>query len=279
MSRIFKIAAYILVTIFAIILILPIGWMVLGSFRTDEGIAKLPSDIIPDEWIIKHYVQLFDSPILRWTVNSLIVAFGGTSIMTLITCLAGYAFAKKKIKAKEPIFWILLSSIMIPGTATLVPLMILIKDMGLIDTLAGVMLPGLLSMVYIYFFRQYVQDIPNDYLDVAEIDGAGEFRKFFSVIVPLSKSAIVTIFLLSFMGSWNLYVWPLLVLFTPDKMTVPLGVQQIMYNEVFFRALSGLPNYGLMQAAGTYVLFPMVLLFTIGHRYFVKGLWGGGIKE
>ena len=277
MNRIVKLIAYILVTVFAIVLILPVGWMTLGAFRADDDFTKLRPEIIPERWVLSNFKLLFEQPMLRWTLNSIFVALAGTLSMTMVTCMAGYAFAKKIKKGGNTIFWILMASIMIPGTATLVPLFVLLKDLRLLDTLAGLIIPASFSIIFIFFYRQYVQDLPSELLDVADIDGAGELQKFFRIIIPLSKPAIMTIMILSFMGSWNSYVWPLMILFTPDKFTLPIGIQQVIYNDQFHR-VAGMPNYGLMQAAGLYMFVPMLVVFTLGHKYFVKGLWGGGNK-
>jgi len=278
MSTAIKVLAYIFITVFAIVLLLPISWMILGAFRTLEDSAKVPPELLPEKWVLTNFVDIFKYPVLKWTLNSFIVAAASAFAVTLVSTMAGYAFAKKKIRGKEPVFWILLASIMIPGTATLIPMFVLLKQIGLLDSLFGLILPASFSIVYIYFFRQYVQDIPDDYLHSAEIDGAGELQKFFRIIIPLSKPAVMTMAILTFVGSWNNFVGPLMILFSKDKFTLPLGIQQIFYNDQMLR-INSVPNYPLMQAAGVYMLFPMLIVFTLGHKYFVKGLWGGGIKE
>jgi len=278
MSTAIKVLAYIFITVFAIVLLLPISWMILGAFRTLEDSAKVPPELLPEKWVLTNFVDIFKYPVLKWTLNSFIVAAASAFAVTLVSTMAGYAFAKKKIRGKEPVFWILLASIMIPGTATLIPMFVLLKQIGLLDSLFGLILPASFSIVYIYFFRQYVQDIPDDYLHSAEIDGAGELQKFFRIIIPLSKPAVMTMAILTFVGSWNNFVGPLMILFSKDKFTLPLGIQQIFYNDQMLR-INSVPNYPLMQAAGVYMLFPMLIVFTLGHKYFVKGLWGGGVKE
>ena len=278
MSTTIKVLSYIFITVFAIVLLLPISWMILGAFRTLEDSAKVPPELLPEKWVLTNFVDIFKYPVLKWTLNSFIVAAASAFAVTLVSTMAGYAFAKKKIRGKEPVFWILLASIMIPGTATLIPMFVLLKQIGLLDSLFGLILPASFSIVYIYFFRQYVQDIPDDYLHSAEIDGAGELQKFFRIIIPLSKPAVMTMAILTFVGSWNNFVGPLMILFSKDKFTLPLGIQQIFYNDQMLR-INSVPNYPLMQAAGLYMLFPMLIVFTLGHKYFVKGLWGGGIKE
>ena len=278
MSTTIKVLSYIFITVFAIVLLLPISWMILGAFRTLEDSAKVPPELLPEKWVLTNFIDIFKYPVLKWTLNSLFVATVSALTVTLVSTMAGYAFAKKKIRGKEPIFWILLASIMIPGTATLIPMFVLLKQIGLLDSLFGLILPASFSIVYIYFFRQYVQDIPDDYLHSAEIDGAGELQKFFRIIIPLSKPAVMTMAILTFVGSWNNFVGPLMILFSKDKFTLPLGIQQIFYNDQMLR-INSVPNYPLMQAAGVYMLLPMLIVFTIGHKYFVKGLWGGGIKE
>jgi len=278
MSTTIKVLSYIFITVFAIVLLLPISWMILGAFRTLEDSAKVPPELLPEKWVLTNFIDIFKYPVLKWTLNSFIVAAASAFAVTLVSSMAGYAFAKKKIRGKEPIFWILLASIMIPGTATLIPMFVLLKQIGLLDSLFGLILPASFSIIYIYFFRQYVQDIPDDYLHSAEIDGAGELQKFFRIIIPLSKPAVMTMAILTFVGSWNNFVGPLMILFSKDKFTLPLGIQQIFYNDQMLR-INSVPNYPLMQAAGLYMLLPMLIVFTLGHKYFVKGLWGGGIKE
>ena len=277
MNKIIKLIAYILVSVIAVILIVPVGLMVIGAFKPFSDFLKVPPEILPETLTLIHFKTLFTYPVLKWTLNSIFVAFVWTTLMTLVTSMTGYAFAKKEFKFKEPIFLILLTSLMIPGTVTLVPMFILMKDLHLLDTLASQIIPALVSVTMIYFYRQFVQDIPSEILDVADIDGAGELQKFFRIIIPLSKPALITVFILSFMGSWNNYVSALMYLLSPENFTLPLGIQKVLYDDMVMRVM-GFQNYGLMHAAGLFMLLPMVIVFTLAHKYFEKGLWGGGHK-
>ena len=277
MNRVVKLIAYILVTIFAFVLILPILWMVVGAFKTTPDFLKKAPEILPEIWKLDNFKRLFTFPVLQWMMNSFFVATITSLAVIIISTTAGYAFAIKIKKGAEPVFWILMCSMMIPATGTMVPTYVLISNLGLVDRLAGLIIPGMFSIVYIFFYRQYVRDIPTEIIDVADIDGAGEIQKFVRIILPLSKPAVITMFLLTFIGKFNGYMWPLIILMSENKWTLPLGTQRILLNDQLQR-IQGLPNYGLQSAAGLFLLIPMVLVFTIGHKYFVKGLWGGGNK-
>ena len=268
-----KYLGYAALTIVALVLLTPTLLLIEGAFRTGDDMVV---HLIPHSMTLSNFVTLFAYPVFRWFANSALVSIASTALMTSAVVMAGYAFAKKTVPAKEAIFWAMLASMMIPATVVFVPTFVILKNVGLINSLWGLILPAILSVQMIFFFRQYISAMPNDFLDSAAIDGCGEIGTFLRVVVPMSLPAIATIGLLNVTASWGAFLWPNAILFTPERYTLPVGIQRILFNEAIFRSRNALePDFGLIMAASTFTLAPVVALFTIFHKAFVKGLWGG----
>jgi len=274
-----KYIAYTLLTIVAFVLLWPTLMLVVGSIRTDDGLVSSVLEIIPRDITLVNYRQVFRYTILRWTQNSIFTAAGAAILTAFVVMTAGYAFAKKPIPGKEIIFWTMLGAMMVPGTVTFVPMYVLMLKLGLLNTLWGIILPSGLQISFIFYMRQFLSDLPDSFLDAAEIDGCGELRTFSHVVFPLARPGLATIVLLTTLGQWNSFLWPLTVLFDREKFTLPVGIQQILFEDAMLRSLSQFePQFGLMMAGGTYLMIPGVILFIVFNRYFVRGLWGGSMR-
>jgi multiple sugar transport system permease protein len=261
-----------------IILLIPTIGIVLGSIRTDQGLAKSPPDFIPRELTLENYKRLFAYPIGEWAWNSVKILVLSTALMLVVTLFAGYGFAKYNSPIKEKIFWLLIATMLIPAAATFIPGFVVIKKLGLVNTHGALIYTGAMSIPFIFYYRRYIEKIPNDFIDMATIDGCNELRIFTSIILPLTIPAISTIIILTVLPKWNDFMTPLLYLFTPDKFTLPLGIQQVLYSDAMQRQNDFVPNFGLMMAGGTVMFAPMMIVFYLFKNSFAKGLWGGGLK-
>ena len=264
---------FILVLIFVILLIIPLIYMVGGSFHPNIELLNIPPPIISRSMTLENYVNVFQYPILRWTLNSIIVAFCGSVLGCGINLLAGYAFAKKKFFGKEVIFNLFLITLIIPMQITLIPSFLIIKGLGLYNSLGAVILPCGLSAFAVFMFRRFIETIPDEYFMMATIDGCNEFQKITRILIPLVAPAIATILLLSFVGIWNNYLWQMIVLGDVELKTLPLGIVEIIHHENMADP-SGAPGYGTMTATGVFGLLPVLLVFIFGQKYYLKGLFG-----
>jgi len=257
---------------------MPLVWMVAGSFQPNTYLFRVPPSIITKNMGLFNYLKLTFYPIFRWTLNSFIVSIGSTLLALMINLLAGYSFGKKNFRGKEVLFTVLLFTLIIPGQITLIPSFLIIKNLGIYNTLWAVILPSGTSAFTIYLFRQYIEKIPDEFFDMARIDGAGEFQKFFKILIPLSAPIIATVLIIGFIGQWNNFLWQMVVLSKDKLITVPLGVANILIEENR-KQTNGLPGYGTMLAAATYSFIPMLIVFIAGQKYYMKNIFGGGVKH
>ncbi len=258
----------------ALLTMLPIAWMVYSSFKTTTEIFKFPPWLPPAEWSFKNYeILLTKWPFPYWYVNSLIYA-GVVTVFVLFFCsLAGFAFAKYNFRAKNVLFIILIGSTMIPFQLILIPLFILISRIDWVNHPASMIVPWMAPAFGIFLMRQYIQAVPTDLMESARIDGASEFRIYAQVIVPLVRPGLTTLAILTFLSSWNSFIWPLMVLTRSKIVTLPVGMAS-MRNQ----ATGGATPYDEMMAAATMVSVPVILLFIALQRYFISGLTIGAVK-
>ena len=272
-----------IVIIFALVLTFPIAWMISGSFKSAKESQAIPPTLLPPNPTLYNYDLIFEFyPILRWTFNSLLVCVVVTVNTVLINTAAAYGFEKKKWRWKEIVFWPFLISMMLPGQITLIPAYLLIRAMGLYDNLLALIVPSMVSAFMIFFYRQYLKTFPDEILYVAEIDGAGEIRKYFQILLPLTKPALATMAILTFMGSWQNFLWPLILLPSEENKTLIVGIAEIVAAESQMAAVKharmGIVNYGLISAGATIAFVPMLIIFAICNRHFIKSLYSGGLK-
>jgi multiple sugar transport system permease protein len=252
--------------------------MLSGSFKPATRAIMMPPEIIPRHLTFENYIYLFEEPVVIWIFNSFVVAILGVIGAMLINTMAGYAFAKKKIPAKEIIFWCFVASMMIPGQINFIPLFLLIKKIGLYNTRAAMIIPGLSSAFFIFFLRQYLKDFPNDLLWTAEIDGCSELGKFFRVVIPLSKPGIAVMATMAFIGHWMNFFWQLVIVNKDSMKTLPVGVATLVLSEKLYMKY-GVPNYGLSTAGATMSFLPLFIVFILFQKYFQQGIFEGALKE
>ena len=249
----------------------PLLWMISVSFMQPGESNALPPPLWPAKPTLANYQQLLaQTGIVRYFVNSLVVATGVTASSLLFNLMAGYAFAKLKFKGRDKLFQALLAALVIPGQVAMMPLFLMLKTLGLVNTWAGVILPGMAGVFGIYLVRQYARSLPDALLEAARMDGAGEWRIFWMIVLPLLKPVIVTLAVFGFLGSWNDFMWPLIVLTDADLHTLPVAIASLSREHV--------ADGELMMAGAVVTVMPVLLLFLALQKHYMAGLMMGGVK-
>ncbi len=257
-----------------LVMMFPFFWMVSSSFKTTEQIFQ-PATFFPTSMDFSNYKRLFANwPFNHWVMNSLIVALVTTALALIITSLSGYAFAKYYFNGRGKLFALLLSSTMIPFPLLVVPLFVITSRLGLTNTTASLVLPFIAPPVGIFLMKQYAEYIPNALLDSARIDGASEVRIFAQIALPIMKPGLASLGIITFINSWNNFLWPLIAIRKESAMTLPLG----MANMLTGVSAGSAPPYGPAMAASTLVCIPTVAIFLLVQKYYIKGLTAGAIK-
>ena len=267
--------SFIILLFVSIIWMVPIVWGISTSLKTTLDIASNPISLIPKQISFANYSEIFtktDTPVLRWMLNSFIIAVAYTGLYLLFASLAAYAFSVLKWKGKEKLFWIVLSTTMIPAVINLVPLITMMIDFGWFGTWWALIIPGLGGVFGMFLLRQFFLGIPSELIDSAKIDGLGAFGIFKKVVLPLSKSAFMVAGLFAFLGSWNDYLWPLIVLSGEDMsmQTLPVGLSKIASTYNY--------NYGLTMAAAILSIIPVVIVYAFTQDMIIEGVSRAGIK-
>lgn len=262
-----------LAMLFGLVLtLLPFWWMVMASFMPNGEASTFPPRFWPSQWSLGQYQTLYERlQIGRFFLNSLILASGVTLVSLLVNSMAGYAFAKFAFRGKKTIFASLLASLVIPGQVTMLPVFLLLKHMGLLNSYFGIIIPGMASIFGIFLIRQYLQGIPDSLIEAARIDGAGDFKIYWRIVLPLAMPILVTLALFTFMGTWNDFLWPLIVLNRQDMYTLPVAIANLMGEHA--------PDPELMMAGAVVTILPILILFMALQKYYIQGILMGGLKE
>ena len=263
---------YVVLTIGVIAMIIPFVWMILGSFKTTTEIRQYPTEFIPRDPTLDNYTELFVRlDFTTFFLNSFIVAVFVTIGNIVFSSMIGYALAKLEFRGKKLLFALVLGTLMIPGVVTFVPLFVLTANLGLVNSYPGLILPFLITPLGVFLMRQFMLSLPDDIIEAARIDGASEWRIFLRVIMPLCGPAVATLTILTFLGSWNNFLWPLVVATTEDMYTLPVAL-------ALYSVTQNAAQYGLMMAGAVVVVVPVLILFVFLQRYFVQGIALTGIK-
>ena len=264
-------ARYLLLIAGAVLMVAPLLWMALASFKTLPEILRVPPTLLPESLHLDNYrTVLGDTAFVRYFLNSVLVA-GITVASVLVTSsMAGYAFAKFEFPGRRVLFVLVLATLMIPFQVRVIPLYVLASDLGLLDSYAGLVLPGLVDAFGIFLMRQYLQSIPSELIDAARVDGASELTIFVRIVLPLAKPALAALAIFSLVASWESFLWPLLVISSPDKYTLPLGLAQFSGRFV--------TRVDLQMAASALTILPMLIVFLIMQRRFIEGMATAGMK-
>jgi ABC-type glycerol-3-phosphate transport system permease component len=267
---------YIVLLAGSVAFLIPFVWMLTTSLKSQSEVMLLPIRWIPEKWLWSNYAKaLFGVvPFMTFYKNSLIVVAFDLIGDVLVCALTGYAFARLRAPGKSALFILVLSTLMLPEQVLLVPTYVLYKWLGWLDTLYGLIVPNLLasSAFFIFLFRQFFQSIHRELDDAAKIDGCGLFRIFWSIMMPLSQPVLVTVGILSFLGHWNSFLWPLILLKSEENYTVMIGLR---YFQSYNTESSNLP---LLMAASIVALIPCLVIFFVAQRNLIQGVVVSGVK-
>jgi len=269
--RLEAIALHALLFVGAALAAAPLLWMVSASFmRTGEANAS-PPPLLPRAPTLEHYHALFASQNLgRYLLNSTIISVGGTLLAVVITGLAGYAFAKLRFGKRDALFRALLVGMVVPGQVAMLPMFLELKQLGLINTLFGAMIPVLAPIYGVFLVRQYALSIPDDLLGAARLDGASEWRIFRSIVLPTIAPVLVTLGVFAFLSAWNDFMWPLIVLSDDARYTLPVALANLAGEHV--------QDVELMMAGAVVTVVPVFVAFLFLQRYYIQGIMAGSTK-
>lgn len=271
-TRIRSVVVYVALCIGVVATLLPFVWMFLGSVKTESELRRRPPTWWPESFTLDNFAQWFGQlHIGTYFVNSVVVAVF-TVLGTLLFCsMVGYALAKLEFPGKRALFVLVMITLMVPGVVTFVPLFVLVSGLGMVSTYPALILPFLVGPLGVFLMRQFIQEIPDSLLEAARIDGAGEIRIFLRIILPLSGPALATLSILTFLGSWNNFLWPLVVAQSDSMYTLPVALS------LYSTGLNS-TNYGVLLAGSVLVITPILLVFVFLQRYFIQGIAMTGIK-
>lgn len=270
-QRFGKAVLYLLLVLGGLTMLVPFAWMVSTSLKSREFVLSMPPQFIPNPATLDSYKRLFELyPIGRMLFNSLLVASLST-LGQLVTCsMAGYAFARMKFRGQNVVFLIYLATLMVPFQVTITPLFIMMRIFGWINTYQGLILPGVFSAFGTFMLRQAFITIPKEYEESAAMDGASPLTIFLKIILPLSKPALATLMVFSFMASWNSFMWPLFIVREESLMTLPVGLATLQGR--------WLTEWNLVMAGTVITILPMMLLYLFAQKYLVQGYVMSGLK-
>ncbi|MBD9534528.1 carbohydrate ABC transporter permease [Stenotrophomonas sp. ATCM1_4] len=257
--------------VLAVISLAPLAWMLSVSFMPSGQASQFPPPLLPAHATLANYHALASRTGMGGNfLNSLVVSLGITLGSLLFNTLAGYAFAKLRFAGRERVFQMLLAALVIPAQVAMLPLFLLMKQMGLVNTFGGVVIPALASVFGIFLVRQYARSIPDELLEAARIDGASEARIFFQIVLPMLKPVLVTLAIFTFMGAWNDFMWPLIVLTDQEHYTLPVALASLSREHI--------QDVEMMMAGAVVTVLPVLLLFLVLQRYYIQGLLLGSVK-
>lgn len=269
-KKIEKWTMVVLLILVGLLMMVPFIWMLGSSFKPENEFTAIPPTIIPRHPTIDNYVKLFvEMNFLVYLKNTLIVVFWAF-VGLLLNAIAGYAFAKFEFPGSNKLYYIVLATMMIPGQVTMIPVYLIINQMHLTNTMAGVVLPGMVGAFGIFLFRQFMVSIPNDLLEAARLDGAGELRIFFQLIIPVAKPVFAVQGILAFIGAWNSFLWPLIMANDESLYTLSVGL-------ALLKGQYG-SNFGMQMAGAAFMVIPIVIIFTIFQKHIIEGYTISGMK-
>jgi multiple sugar transport system permease protein len=274
MGRTRSLIAYTLLTLGAISMLVPFLWMLATSLMTPEQVYATPPNPIPSPVKWQNYVNAVQAvPLVRFFLNSLLVATLTTLGQMVTASMAAYAFARMKFPFKEPLFLLFLATMMIPPQVNVVPLFVLMSKLGWIDSYYALVVPGLFGAFGIFLLRQWFLGFPEELENAARIDGCNPFQIYWKIALPTALPALATLGIFTFIGTWNSFLWPLIVTNSEHMRTLPVGLA------AFKGSFRETTDWGQLMAAGVISVVPALAVFLIGQKYFIQGLMAGSIKD
>lgn len=255
----------------AIATVIPLLWMVSASLMPQGEATSFPPRLIPSRVTLEHYRGLFTSLNLgRAFLNSLFVSLLATVLSLLVNSMAGYAFAKLRFRGRDRIFALLVAALGIPAQVAMLPLFLLLKSMGLVNTYAGVLIPYIATIYGVFLVRQFMLAIPDDLLAAARLDGASEGRIYWSIVLPVARPVLATLAIFTFMSAWNDFMWPLIILADDSKYTMPVAVANLVGEHA--------QDLELMMAAAVLTIIPVLSVFFVLQKQYIAGMMAGSVK-
>ena len=257
-----------------LLFISPVIWMILTAFKTEEESAMTPPTFLPSEWTTEAFDTIFDTnaqtPVFRWFLNSVIAAVGMGVVVLVTAAPAAYALAQMEFRGKGLVFAAIVATLFVPPIIFLAPNYEIVDALGLLDTLPAVIFPLAAGAFGVFFLRQFFIGLPRELEEAAVLDGASRWQVFYRIVLPLSKPALATLFVLSVLTNWNDFLWPLYVLLNPENLTLSPGLALLQGANAV--------NYALLMAGGLLASLPVLLLFILAQRYVIEGVSRSGIK-
>ncbi|HJQ40725.1 MAG TPA: carbohydrate ABC transporter permease [Thermoanaerobaculia bacterium] len=255
----------------SLLTLFPLLWMLAASFMSNGEATTYPPHVVPHAPTLEQYRQLFVRlNIGRAFFSSTVIAVVTTLFSLLFNSMAGYAFARLRFRGRDRLFTLLLAALVIPAQVGMLPLFLLMKSLGLVNTYWGVIIPSLASVFGIFLIRQFMLSIPQELLEAARIDGAGEWRIYWSVVMPLARPILATLAIFTFMTTWNDFMWPLIVLSDESRYTLPVSLANLVGEHA--------QDVELMMAGSVLTVLPVLALFLFLQRYYIAGLMQGSVK-
>ncbi|MFD2670734.1 carbohydrate ABC transporter permease [Marinicrinis sediminis] len=258
--------------VLCLIFMMPLYWLFVSSVKSDAEITRFPPTFWPESFQWSNFAEIWSRLDFTQTFfNSIYVSTSTTILIAMFSTFAAYALSKKHIYGKDIMFMVLVGTMTVPPPALLLPLYFIIIKLGMYDTLHSLILPFSVTVFGIFFMKQYMDDIPDELIEAARIDGCGEFRIFFQIIAPLIKPAVTTLIIIEFVNNWNSFTMPLVLLQSEDKYTLPLKLAMLSSESV------AIP-WSQILAANLLTIVPVVILFIGLQRFFIKGIMDGAVK-
>jgi len=262
---------YLLLAIGALVFLLPFFWMISASLKTPSEIYIFPPKWLPEKPMVINYLEAWKrAPFSRFMINTLVVAISVILGQLVTSILAGYAFARLRFPGREILFFIFLTTMMIPSQIRLVPLYLIIKNLHWLDTFYALIIPNWVNVFNIFLLRQFFNTIPKELEEAAQVDGAGYIFILWRIILPLSIPALATVIILTFLFHWNSFFWPLIVISSETKQLIQVGLQ-------YFSSAYG-TEINLQMAASVFTIIPVIILFVLAQKEFIQGITTSGMK-
>ncbi|SIR66074.1 carbohydrate ABC transporter membrane protein 2, CUT1 family [Haladaptatus litoreus] len=263
------VALYLIITFGAVWMVLPLWWTVTTAFSANPSTGAIA--LLPNGFTVENFVNLWNRlPLMRWFLNTIIFAGAVTAFNLIFDSLAGYALAKIDFWGREKLFLGFISTMMIPGMVTLIPVYILLYKLGWINTYQGLIAPLAANPFGIFLLRQHFKSLPSALGDAARIDGCNEFQTFYKIYLPIAKPALATLGIFTFMGAWNNFEWPLIIASDLEMYTLPVALFAVR-NQYY-------ADWGMMMAAATIIVVPVIAAFLAAQKYFIRGMSLSGMK-
>ncbi|WP_328989688.1 carbohydrate ABC transporter permease [Kribbella sp. NBC_01245] len=274
MKRRPSVGFWVLVIALTVVFVAPLVWMGITSFKSVGESQQTPPTIWPEDPTGRAYGEILttggQNPVLRWAINSFVAATLHAGLVVLVASMAGYALARMEFRFKKAIFGLIMATLFVPGFVFLMPNYLLMDNLGWLDTLWALVVPGAAGAFGVFFMRQFFLAIPRELEEVAMIDGANAWTVFTRIILPNAKPALATLTVLSFLANWNDFIWPLYVLFSPERLTLPAGLKLLQGAYT--------TDYPVIMTGATVASVPVLILYIFVQRYVIEGVARSGIK-